>query len=510
MCEERSARLLLLILSIVLLVIPGYSSAHLDDVWIAGTDVEFIRGPGTIRLAGMGNLTIAIEDENNEVNLFDFTGNVASSILDKGTNNTDSWASYSVWHDSKDGVRWQDMGVWQGGGLVVLRGLDYAGGASVSSRFLDIYRVYDDSFRDILRVNFPSSEVAVRDTAFADTRLVSNLVEGYYAHRLFGMVLLGARGWGMFEGDDKPVTFFYDIRSKVRDVGAGFGLVLLPTDWVQVGGSVDFGSQTVEALSENAFHDDLYTRDRATTTLSTHALVKLMGKLRGVLNYRRFSFDADQILEMNWSDLYILNPEEIDIRRNLKVSSEATEYDLFATRWILSNLGVPLTVSGYFDMMQEEAWEYSVPNVLIWMREYDEVTTQWNLGGGASYQIAGRATVGMEVRMNRGQLESRLPFEEAVSDFKAIDVRGGAEIRPLRCLALRGGYSQCSEERQMGIPENDFTSTTLSLGAGCYLLEDKLTVDVAFLNKVTEPEQDLGSDRETRYQALMLYGRFLF
>ncbi|KPJ58709.1 MAG: hypothetical protein AMJ46_13760 [Latescibacteria bacterium DG_63] len=510
MCEERSARLLLLISLILLLVLPTSSSAYLDEIWLVNTDVELINGPGTIRLAGMGNLTIAIEDENNEVNLYDFTGNVASLILDKDTRNADSWAGYSTWHDSKDGVRWQDMGIWESGGLVVLRGEDYAGGASFAARLLDLYRVNDEGFRNILRIGFPISEVAVPDTSFIDTEVTSNVVEGYYAHKLLGMAFVGARGWGSFEGDDKPVTFYYDMGSKLNDVGVGLGVVLVPFDWVQIGGSVDFGSQAVEVSSKDAFHDDLYKRERSTTTLSSHALLSLMGKVRGVMNYKHFSFDADQTLNMNWSDLYILNPEDVDVRQKLKVSAEATECDFFATRWIVSDLGLPLTVSGYFDLMQEEAWEYAEPNVLLWIEEYDEVMEQWNLGGGASYHIGGKATVGMEVRVNRGKQESRLPHEEGRFDFKAVDIRGGGELRLLNWLALRGGFSQCSEERRMGIPENDFTATTYTVGAGCYLLENQLTVDAAFLNKVTEPEQDLGAGRETTYQALMIYGRFLF
>ncbi len=510
MCEERSARLLLLIISILLLVFPEPSSATLDEIWLVNTDVELIRGPGTIRLAGMGNLTIAIEDENNEVNLYDFAGNVASSITDKNLRNADTWNGYSTWHDSKDGIRWQDIGVWESGGLIILRGDNYAGGGSFGTRILDLYRIDDAGLRSALRIPFPQSEVSVVDTMFMDTEVTSNLVEGFYAHRLHDMLFVGARGWGMFEGDEKPLTFHYDLRSSMNDMGAGLAVAVVPLDWIQVGGSLDLGSFTTEVSSTDSFHDDVYKRARSTTTLSSHALVSLMGKLRGVLNYRRFSFDADQTLSMNWSDLYVLNPENNDIRRKLRVSDEATERDFFATRWILSNVGIPLTVSGYFDIMRQESWEYAEPNVILWIDEYDEVLDEWNVGGGASYQFADMATVGAEVRVNRGTLESRLPDEESVRDFKAFDIRGGGEVRPVKWLALRGGFSQCSEERQMGIPENDFTATTYTVGAGCYLLDDKLTVDAAFLNRVTEPDQDIGTARETTYQALMLSGRFLF
>ncbi|UCF79124.1 MAG: hypothetical protein JSW03_02390 [Candidatus Eiseniibacteriota bacterium] len=510
MREQRSCRLLLLVLTILLLASPARSSAHLDEIWLAGTDVELIRGPGTIRLAGMGNLTIAVEDENNEVNLYDFTGNVAAVILDKDTRNADSWAGYSRWTDEKDAVRWQDMGIWESGGLVVLRGEHYAGGGSFTTRLIDLYRVDDQYLRNILRINFPTSEVAIPDTAFIDNEITSNLVEGYYAHRLLGKAYVGVRGRAALEGDNKPVVFFYDMSSKVSDLGVDMGLVLVPLDWLQVGGSLDMGVQAIEAASEDSFHDDLYKRARATRSFSSHALVNVLGRVRGVVNYRRFSFDADQTLNMNWSDLFVLNPEDVDIRRKFTISSEATTYDFFATRWIASDLGLPLSVSGYFDFKREEAWEHPEPNVLLWMDEYDQVRDEWNLGSGASYRIGGMATVGFEWRMNRGRLESRIPFEEEVLDFKAVDIRSGGEFRPLKWLALRAGYSQCNQERQMGVPENDFTANAFSVGAGCYLKDDRLTVDAAFVNRVTKPDVDTGAGRETTYQALLLYGRFLF
>jgi len=512
MRRERGAQLLLLVVSIALLAIPRPSSAYLETIWLAGTDVELIQGPGTIRLAGMGNLAVAIEDENNQVNLYDFTGNVASLVLDKNAKNADSWASYGKWADEKNDFRWQDIGIWQGGALVVLRGNgNYAGGATISTRILDLNSVDDRSFRKALRVGFPKSEIAVPESALVSTDVTSDAVEGYYAHRVFGKAFLGVRGWGTFDSEQKPARLLYELTNSADEFGGGVGLVVLPTKWMQIGGNVDLGSQVVETASSDAFHEDSYIRKRAIRTFSSHALLDLMGKLRGVLNYRHSSFDNDQTLNLNWSEHFVLNPQVDEvIRKKLKVSSESSVYDFFATRWILSGLGLPITVSGYFDILKEDSWLHNEKNALVFVDEYDEALDEWNLRGGASYKIAEKGLVGMEARLNRGRVENRLPSEEGYVNFRTLDIRGGGEYRLLKWLALRAGYSRGKEERYMGVGAGDFNSNTVSLGAGGFLKNDKLSLDAAFVNKVTKPEQDLGDGRETRNQTLMLYVRFLF
>ena len=89
-------------------------------------------------------------------------------------------------------------------------------------------------------------------------------------------------------------------------------------------------------------------------------------------------------------------------------------------------------------------------------------------------------------------------------------MRGGGEYRLFRWLALRGGYSQSKEERTIGISEGDFNTSAASVGAGWYLKDDRLSLDAAFVSKVTKPELDVGDERQTRHQTLMVYGRLLF
>ena len=512
MRRDRSVLLLLLVLGLLVLAFPIPSSAYLENIWLSGTGVELIQGPGTIRLAGMGNLTVAIEDVNNQVDLYDFTGNVASLVMDKTTDDVDSWESYGKWTDQKNDFRWQDIGIWQGGALLVLRGKDrYAGGATLYTRTLDVNRVDDSNLRKILRVGFPTKDFSISDTSLVDTEVNSSSIDAYYAHQVMGKAYLGAHGWGTFDSETRPVKSLYDLKDKVDDLGGGLGLVVLATKWLQVGGTVDLGSQIVEARSSDAFHDDSYTRKRGIVTFSTQALLNFQGKLRGVLNYKHSSFDADQNLNMNWSGRFILNPKaDEEIRRKLKISTESDAYNLFATRWIFTGLRLPLTVSAYFDKSRDESSLHNLPNVLVWVRQYDEVLDQWNLRGGASYKIGAKGLAGMEVRFNRGKLEDLLPLEESLQNFRTVDVRAGGEYRLVKWLALRAGYSVARESRVMGVPEEDFNWNTISAGAGGFLMKDRLTIDAAFVNQVIKPKTDLGDGRETKFQTLMLYGRFLF
>jgi len=510
MRKAGSARLIL-VTAAVLFAIPQPSFAYLDKAWLSGTDVELLQGPGTIRLAGMGNLTIAIEDENNEVNLYDFTGNVAALILDKDTHNTDAWGTYGKWVDVKDGFRWQDVGLWQSGALVVLRGKDaYAGGASISTRILDFTRVDDQLFRKALGIAYPKSELAYPDTSVIDMETTGSLVQGYYAHKIFNMAYVGVRGWGDFESETRPVRLRYEVMNSCDYLGGGMAVVAVPFKWMQVGGSYDLGSQLVESTSEDAFHEDVYTRKRAVPTYSGHAMFDLLSKLRGVVNFKHYSYESDQTLIMNWSDRYIINPEQTDIRRKLRVGSESLESDFVATRWIVQGLGIPIKFSAYFDMLAEDSWYRAKPNALVWMDEFDQTLEEWNLGTGASFEFMGKALVAAEFKFNRGRVENKVPIHEGYVNFKTLDLKGGGEYRVLPWLAVRGGYARSTEERFMGVPEEDFVSNAFSAGLGCFLKNEKLTIDAAFSQKTSKPQEDLGFDEETKCQTVMLYGRFIF
>jgi hypothetical protein len=511
MRKASSARLLFIVVASMVFSIPQVSHAYLDRAWLVGTDVELIQGPGTIRLAGMGNLTVAVEDENNQVNLYDFTGNVASLIFDKATHNSDTWASYSKWADEKDGIRWQDIGVWEGGTQAVLRGEGvYAGGASVSTWTLDFVRVDDELLRSSLRVAYPKSEIAYTDSTLIDMEVAASAVEAYYARKIMDKVYLGMRGWGVFESEERPLRLRYEITNSAEDIGTGLGLVVWPVAWMQVGGTFDLGSQLVEAASQDPFHDDLYSTKRSIPSYSTHVAFYVMEMLRCVVNYKHYSYEADQTLVLNWAAEYIVNPEPSDIHLKLKVGTESLDSDFLATRLILSRPGFPLKVSGYFDRLTEGSWYEQAPNALVWTEDYDQFLDEWNLVGGASYELPRRALVGVEVRFNRGRLENRLSVDEDYTNFKALDLRGGGEYRLLPWLVLRGGYARSTEERFMGVPEENFASSTISAGLGCLLKDERLAIDAAFSHTIIEPEEDLGVDRLTRYQGLMLYGRFTF
>ena len=510
MRKAGSARLIL-VTAVVLSAIPQLSFAYLDKAWLSGTDVELLQGPGTIRLAGMGNLIVAIEDENNEVNLYDFTGNVAALVLDKDTHNADTWGTYSKWVDVKDGFRWQDVGVWQGGALSVLRGKDvYAGGATVSTRIMDFTRLDDRLFRKTLGIAYPKSEVAYADTTKIDMEAVGDLVQGYYAHRIFNIVYVGARGWGDFESEKRPVRLRYEVMNACNYMGAGAAAVAAPYKWLQVGGSYDLGSQVVESKSNDSFHNDVYTRKRSVPTYSAHAMFDLQGKVRGVVNYRHYSYESDQTLLMNWSDRYLINPEATDIHRKLMVGDESFGSDFVATRWIARGLGIPVTFSAYFDMQNEDSRYTPQPNALVWMDEFDQTLEEWNLGTGASYAFMGKALVAAELLFNRGRVDDHLSTDAEYVNFKTVDMKGGGEYRVLPWLAVRAGYSRSTEERFMGVPEQNYVSNAFSAGLGCLLKGGNLTVDAAFLQKTTQPDKDPGYDLEEKYQTVMLYGRYLF
>lgn len=89
-------------------------SQQLDDA-----DGERLRFNPSPRLAGMGLLRIAIEDENNEINLFDYVGSPAGLLNDRDTTSVDlqydfarnrvDWTGVDPWAYSPEGPLWPNF-----------------------------------------------------------------------------------------------------------------------------------------------------------------------------------------------------------------------------------------------------------------------------------------------------------------------------------------------------------------------------------------------------------------
>ena len=79
---------------LVTTLLSGAEAQHLSDQ-IDDADATRLRFNPSPRLAGMGLLGITIEDENNEINLFDYIGSPVGLLDDRDTTSVDFQYDYA-------------------------------------------------------------------------------------------------------------------------------------------------------------------------------------------------------------------------------------------------------------------------------------------------------------------------------------------------------------------------------------------------------------------------------
>ncbi len=68
------------------------------DAWLAGTSLTRATLPPSLRLQGMGNLTVAVDDEHNEISLLDYAGSTAGLLRDRSKGEIEMWFQNSPWN----------------------------------------------------------------------------------------------------------------------------------------------------------------------------------------------------------------------------------------------------------------------------------------------------------------------------------------------------------------------------------------------------------------------------
>ena len=113
-------------------------------VWASGSEGQFLSEQvdesdgarllrnGSPRLAGMGLLRIAVEDENNELNLFDYVGSAAGLLADRDSTSVDFQFDLARHRTSWSGV---DPLSFSPAGRLFPGFLEFAGGADVDQKF---------------------------------------------------------------------------------------------------------------------------------------------------------------------------------------------------------------------------------------------------------------------------------------------------------------------------------------------------------------------------------------
>jgi hypothetical protein len=419
-----------------------------------------IQGPGAVRLEGMGGLEVSVPDENNELNLSDYAGNVAGVVLDKDRWSLESWIGFRRRLQDPTTRERRRLTYGNAGTEVIYRSHGaWAVGGRMDWRRLKSSRLYGDTYE----IRGPVSEALVN-------------------YRFFGRMLAGLRVGYRAENEDRASDDVFALRHRLnRRVGQA-GLALLLGPW-QVGATWDFERGEIEGKSRDpaAFHTDIFTWTRPRDTYGLQVIFAPNPRLRGGAYVRRLRIEGGEWAEISWSDRFPDNGSQEDFALETATFREKESRTALGTRWEL-RLNPSLLLGSRLDAARGDLTIREGINFMGSRRETDREWDWWRGVLGLGYRFPGhRGRVGVEVSLARGSWTERWARGTVDRTWQSRRVKAGAEMFWRPYLVLRGGIELGDLDQDVDAPATLQRGRTVSLGASYVPLGGLVQVDASFL-----------------------------
>lgn len=455
----------------------------------------------TVRLAAMGGLRYAVEDEGTELNLSDFGRNLAGVARDRTSWTIDSWSGQSR--------NWQDENTVYRGAAVRQRARfdEQTGGVEV---------VYRQGGRRAIGLTAAWQGFSSEMRFGADARVRGPLYR-VFVNETFGPL---ATAIGIEQASDaealvSPNAFAVEHSSdrSVLSIAAAYDL---PRGGMSLGAAVDFGRSRIEGVSTDpsGFHRDLYHWRRPYTEYRI-SLVRPEGlsALAFGAICRVVQREGAEEGAINWSDRFPLNPgrsnyvalvplftEEQDI---LEVEGRAA---WTAARW--------LRVSGLAGVATDESVvEESADGNFTGSRRGAELNaSSWFGGLGLGVTTPSRRVrVGVEADVEGVTVEEVLARSRSEIDGRRYQLRAGLEYQMPNRLILRGGYQRGSVDRDVDQAGSLLLANGGTLGFGYVPGGGTVSLDGAVRVWREEPENGQTAANAVAESGDVLFGlRVLF
>jgi hypothetical protein len=474
----RGSRALLVAALAHAVLVPAPARAQFLDFRLARVGLERNPLAGSMRLEAMGGLTVVGQDENNQISLFDWDGNVAGLIDDRDATSVDFWYSnlnYLV--PAGTGVR-DDINYNRGGVLGVYRGGNNAVG-----------------------VAWNYAEISAKDATGIPRRMKRHEYEGLYSARIGTRVLAGLHANVSTETERNRTTDLYRLTHDTVRGGGGGGLAVRILPELVVAARGTGGRESVDGRSTSVFHTDEFTWDRPVREGALSAFVDLGPRLNGAASLSRLDLEGREDVTLSWSVKFLFNPTLDVYRQERPTFSEDLSTTTFRTRW--GARPIPnLELGASYDRAETDYTVRTVPNVLGSLGAEDRTQTDSRAVGGAGYTfLRNRAFVGAEIRRETAEAESRLDSPATTAERTRTGFHLGGEWFVTPALATRIGYVTRSDEADAGA--GDVSSSFATAGVGVLLKGGVIELNASYA-RVLDSDEDLEQD------TVSLYSRLLF
>ena len=416
----------------------GTARAQLSAERLARFPTPLNEGTGRVRLAGMGGFETAVPDENNELNLLDYSGNPAGFSEDR-----DSWTI---------DLRYSHAEFEEG---------------TTSPLSTDV-KVNDGAF--ILGYHMPrkygfGGKLDYAEAKTLDTFSTSNtynlvgleLITNYY---LLKKLSLGAQGGYSSEKQDLSTTQFYSIEHEGHEPHIGGGLSYEAVPGVTLGFRADAFPSKIDGTSASSKHEDTFTWDRPSSDWSAHGFVN-RGRVDFGIDYDRLKVEGKESVRISWSERFLYNPTPNDYLRETDTFSEDRSTKTFRTRAMLHVIPGRLNVSAAYGKQDGNFKVITNPNVLGSLERSDLSTSASEFLAGGSYTLLeDRLMVAGEVKVRSSDFDNVGETSRATINEDDLVLRLGGEFMIGEKLAARSGIVRGKQDLTTTLyDENNIAST---------------------------------------------------
>lgn len=437
-----------------------------------------------LRIIGMGSLDLIVEDESNRINLFDYGRNVAGLYNDERESSIKSYITYGkIKYSDTSGTTGPEISYWginlpdyfsppidientmktlaflEGiptGGIVTFRtegGFAFCGMGAYSSKKIKL-------------------ETFVIDASSPIGCLIIS--------KKFGMYSVGLSG-GYTKLTFRDNNDNFETWQTLKSIKGGIAVCLSPLLEIGFSGGYAFPERGFKIVASE--FEDLYQGNAYSGGVQVIAKVPGLLKFGTKIDFLRTDLD-EKIIEGGVS----------------LESGEVSETDFnFGSRLLFSSILFPLKAGVNYNYRRI----HSIYNT-IFISDFDSSSSVTDFGLGVSYAMP-LFTPGIQYNLYNKTSTDNLDNGESTNSNK-WDVRFGGEI-PLTIITLRAGYVIAKEDPDTNRENDESKSRSITLGAGIQFPLQPFKIEVAYVNKETQPVDNPDDSKETEnsiYAALKL------
>jgi len=507
----RHALAALVVLAASWAAAPLAAAAQVAETWVHATPIEAMGIWQSARLTAMGGLTVASEDRFSRLNAYEYGSNPAGLL---GLRDT-SWAEHgSEYQSFDDGYYAEDhSAIMRKSGIrgAVQQerwalGLDVVYGAVNASRHDEFGTPDNSRFIRDFDLPFAGSFNPIIGDRTIGARVVYPGAAITYARRPFSWITLGGRFGFRQETEDRRIADPYDLDVESRSTEYTAGAVIRPPKIGRVVKLAGFGQvvqSNIVAKSESPLNDDRYDWERPIIAYGGELIVQTSW-VRGIVDGRHRSFDAEQVARVNWAPQFFMNPlpSETDPRfvfkRRWSSFLSGLRHNEASTRWMADLPWLPAHLGLEWGYYREYEWIRPNPGVLQMALPLDVRRLGYRAAFGAAIDLPDQeGQIAAEVQATRDFRNDHLrQFPDIDSETRSYRV--GAEYRVLRWLPVRAGVAllRNDPDRRDGIAP--YKGIRTSFGAGAYWPALGAQIDAAFAHEhfhhaPADPSREIGS-----------------